>query len=83
MSAEASLPSPSLSGQAGVHSVSTSLLVKAMNGILYASPDPIFIVDRQGRYLAVGQAGEAKTFKRWLSFMTSSPGKPKAVERML
>lgn len=32
-------------------------LLKAMEGILHASPDPIFIVDRQGHYLAVGEAG--------------------------
>ena len=51
-------PQPAfLSAQAVTPSAKPSLLSNAMEALLHASPDPIFIVDRQGRYLAVGEAG--------------------------
>jgi PAS domain S-box-containing protein len=44
-------------GQDVIGSGTPSLFGKAMEGILESSPDPVFILDRQGRFLAVGQAG--------------------------
>ncbi len=57
MSIDPSVASAHSVGQDVVGSAPPSLLGKAMEGILEVSPDLVFVLDRQCRFLAVGQAG--------------------------
>jgi len=57
MSAEDYLEAVDLGSRAAVSFGTASLFAKAMESILHTSPDPTFIVDREGCCLAVGQAG--------------------------